>query len=535
MAKKPWAEPAPKVKREKKALPEPEPEPEQKPRTSRRRRATGAMAKKPWEDSPPKVKRKKKGKTKAAAAASPPPSPAPGPWAVDAEPEDEPEQQPLPSTIGEWGQLSLVERTAAQLLGFTAERWPAPAHLTVVEKVWSELSSEERVAAEVMRYTQALWDAEDSDDEMAHAHADPCATQTLEEWLDELGLAVCQAPLEMELGEHPPEEMLAALRDLDEASLDTLSLKLALEYDEDERFRAAVERLKPDEEHQRLQAEVDSISSHHRLAQLDKHASFMHAERDAAATKMQARWRGCQARKSGVLPTGQASGSATEPEPEPEPEQAPLQLSLDEAAGAPPPDRSNMTDAERRAAVYNLVGSMTREELEAMLERMDKEGPYVVTDDDLRLYLLEEQAAGRLMTTTKRQALLSVDESLTPKHLRKHGEDGEPEVVKVFVRRHERDGYGIELDETGRVTSAEGAGAKAGVRVGWTITAVDGDAVRGRDAVLGVLLELNGAELTLENLPEEEEEDPDAEATKLQAQWRGYRVRKERKRMAQMS
>ena len=48
-----------------------------------------------------------------------------------------------------------------------------------------------------------------------------------------------------------------------------------------------------------------------------------------------------------------------------------------------------MTDAERRAAVYNLVGSMTREELEAMLERMDKEGPYVVTDDDLRLYFIQ--------------------------------------------------------------------------------------------------------------------------------------------------
>ena len=33
------------------------------------------------------------------------------------------------------------------------------------------------------------------------------------------------------------------------------------------------------------------------------------------------------------------------------------------------------------------------------------------------------------------------------------------------------------------------------------------DAVRGRDAVLGVLLELNGAERTLENLPEEEEDE----------------------------
>ena len=36
---------------------------------------------------------------------------------------------------------------------------------------------------------RAAFGGEDSDDEMAHAHADPCATQTLEEWLDELGLA----------------------------------------------------------------------------------------------------------------------------------------------------------------------------------------------------------------------------------------------------------------------------------------------------------------------------------------------------------
>lgn len=43
-----------------------------------------------------------------------------------------------------------------------------------------------------------------------------------------------------------------------------------------------------------------------------------------------------------------------------------------------------------------------------------------------------------------------------------------------------------------------GAAEEAGIKVGWTITAVDGDTVNGQDAIFAILGQVEGAELTLE-------------------------------------
>ena len=62
--------------------------------------------------------------------------------------------------------------------------------------------------------------------------------------------------------------------------------------------------------------------------------------------------------------------------------------------------------------------------------------------------------------------------------------------MQVYVRRDEEQGYGLEFDDEGCVTAAEGAAEEAGVRVGWTITAVDGDAVAHRDEIFARLAQL---------------------------------------------
>ena len=74
--------------------------------------------------------------------------------------------------------------------------------------------------------------------------------------------------------------------------------------------------------------------------------------------------------------------------------------------------------------------------------------------------------------------------------------------MQIYVRRDEEQGYGLEFDDEGCVTAAEGAADEAGVRVGWTITHVDGDAVAHRDEIYARLRELDGAELTLAQMPE---------------------------------
>ena len=74
--------------------------------------------------------------------------------------------------------------------------------------------------------------------------------------------------------------------------------------------------------------------------------------------------------------------------------------------------------------------------------------------------------------------------------------------MQIYVRRDEEQGYGLEFDDEGCVTAAEGAADEAGVRVGWTITHVDGDAVAHRDEIYARLRELDGAELTLAQVPE---------------------------------
>ena len=61
--------------------------------------------------------------------------------------------------------------------------------------------------------------------------------------------------------------------------------------------------------------------------------------------------------------------------------------------------------------------------------------------------------------------------------------------MQIYVRRDEEQGYGLEFDDEGCVTAAEGAADEAGVRVGWTITHVDGDAVAHRDEIYARLRE----------------------------------------------
>lgn len=72
-------------------------------------------------------------------------------------------------------------------------------------------------------------------------------------------------------------------------------------------------------------------------------------------------------------------------------------------------------------------------------------------------------------------------------------------VDHIFVSRSEEDGYGLELDADGSVIEIWGPAKAAGVKVGWTVAAVDGQPVSGQEAILDVLRGVDGAELTLHN------------------------------------
>ena len=370
MARKPWEEAPPKKKKAAKSARAPEPAPAPAPSSSRRRRATGAMAQKPWAEAP---KKRAQQQSRTEPEPEPEPEPDPAAWeqlpfaADDEEGADddmfaglEPEGEPLPSTVGQWAQLSLVQQTAATLLGFTAERWPAPEHLTVVEKMWVELSREERTAAQVMRYTQDLWDAADSDDD-----ADPddiCTSLSLGQWLDQQGLAHIEQATQ-EFLEGRAGTQLEALRDLSPHELDELIERMGLAESLEARFRAAVTNLRPPERESDVQGDADVMAASHRLQAVDSHATWFVSERETAATKLQARWRGRMQRKIGL------------PKPEPV-----------------------AWTAETRAKVYMEVGVMSKEEQEALLEKMETEGEWVIRDRDLRNYLLEQKAMGHLHT-----------------------------------------------------------------------------------------------------------------------------------------
>ena len=69
--------------------------------------------------------------------------------------------------------------------------------------------------------------------------------------------------------------------------------------------------------------------------------------------------------------------------------------------------------------------------------------------------------------------------------------------MRVFVRRG-ADGYGLDIDLDGVVLEVLGPAEEAGIKAGWTITAVDGDPVNGQDAIFAILGQVQGAELTLE-------------------------------------
>ena len=67
----------------------------------------------------------------------------------------------------------------------------------------------------------------------------------------------------------------------------------------------------------------------------------------------------------------------------------------------------------------------------------------------------------------------------------------------VFVGRDPRAGYGLELGTDGRVLDVADPSKAAGVKVGWTIVAVDGQPVSGQGDILDLLSQVDGAELTL--------------------------------------
>lgn len=368
MARKPWEE-APPQKPKTRPKPSPLPEPASAPVASRRRRTTGAMAQKPWAEAP---KRR---------APEPEPEPEPKdagweklPFAED-EAEDvddylfaglEPEGEPLPSTVAQWAQLSLVQQTAAKLLGFAAASWPAPEHLAVVEKMWVELTKEERTAAQVMRYTQELWDAADSDDD-DDDNTDVCKLLSLGQWLGQQGLSHTEQVV-TKFVERRPGTQLEALRDLLVEELDELVSSMELEDSLEARFRGAVANLRPHSAKADISADPGVAAASHRLRAVDNHAAWFIAEREGAATKLQARWRGRAQRKIGL--------------PQPQPVE---------------------WTAERRAKVYYEVGAMSKEEQEALLEKMEAEGEWVVRDRDLRNYLMEQKAMGHLGTKKSKQ------------------------------------------------------------------------------------------------------------------------------------
>ena len=368
MARKPWEE-APPQKPKSRAKPSPAPEPASAPVASRRRRATGTMAQKPWAEAP---KRR---------APEPEPEPEPElepkdagceklPFAEDdAEKADddifaglEPEGEPLPSAIAQWAQLSLVQQTAAKLLGFSAASWPAPKHLAVVEKMWIELTKEERTAAQVMRYTQELWDAVDSDED-----TDVGKSLSLGQWLGEQGLSHTEQVV-TKFVENRPGAQLEVLRDLLVEELDELVSSMELEDSLEARFRGAVASLRPHQAKAEISADAGVVAASHRLRAVDNHAAWFIAERETAATKLQARWRGRVQRKIGL--------------PQPQPVE---------------------WTAERRAKVYHEVGGMSKAEQEALLEKMEAEGEWVVRDRDLRNYLMEQKAMGHLGTKKSKQ------------------------------------------------------------------------------------------------------------------------------------
>ena len=397
MARKPWEEPVPKAAPKKAKAEAKAPAPA--PSSSRRRKATGAMARKPWEEEPapkasPKKTKNKREEERGGRGREPEPEPEQEPqWdsvpfadyeSANDEPEQErdlfegePEGEPLPSAISQWGQLSRVQQTAAAILGFTAQRWPAPEHLAVVEKQWEELTKEERTAAQVMRYTQEPWDAADSDDD--GDDDDICTILSLGEWLGQLALGhieddVARALTWGRAAGGPEGTQLEALRDLKEADFEAMMAGLELEEALDVRFRAAAKNLKPPEDVHQAQLEPNAAS--HRLAGIDSHATWFVQDRDNAATKVQAVWRGRSQRKI-PLPTP---------------------LTAVEAAA-----KVEWT-AETRANVYNQVGGMSQKDQEELLEKMEREGNWVVKDADLQNYLLEEQAMGRLHTKKSKAA-----------------------------------------------------------------------------------------------------------------------------------
>ena len=58
-----------------------------------------------------------------------------------------------------WSDMTIHQRSAAHLLGFTEKTWDNAGTNAVTEKDWDELTSAEEEAAYVLGYTQETWDA----------------------------------------------------------------------------------------------------------------------------------------------------------------------------------------------------------------------------------------------------------------------------------------------------------------------------------------------------------------------------------------
>jgi hypothetical protein len=176
--------------------------------------------------------------------------------------------EPLPTVQSRWNRLSTVERTAAKLLGFARDTWPAPAHLRVFGKVWSELSHEEVVAAEVLRYSAEIWDeagsSASSESESDSDSGDEAENATDREQSDDGGGGEEQEARTQKVG--------AGMAAKGEQT--AVAVPPAM---------SAFDR---------------------RLQRLQSHADFRVMEREGAATKLQARWRGRSARRLRALHSG---------------------------------------------------------------------------------------------------------------------------------------------------------------------------------------------------------------------------------------
>ena len=60
-----------------------------------------------------------------------------------------------------WRDLTLAQREAARVLGYTKRKWDRNKSVPADDKYWVDLSSEEQQAAATLGYTAAAWDAED--------------------------------------------------------------------------------------------------------------------------------------------------------------------------------------------------------------------------------------------------------------------------------------------------------------------------------------------------------------------------------------